>query len=130
MAEISSEQIDELRKSLQEREQVLRDDIRREMNLQDNYADVAAEVPDPGDASFADLSVDLGNAAVTRDLTELRAVQHAYTRMDNGTYGECVNCGLDIPYERLKVQPTAERCAPCQVQREKTHIDTMRGSTM
>lgn len=130
MAELSNEQISELRGILQERERVLRDDIRREMNQQDNYLDVATEVPDPGDASFADLSVDLGNAAVTRDLTELRAVQNAYARMENGTYGECANCGLDIPYERLKVQPMAERCAPCQGQREKTHMDSMKGSTM
>lgn len=130
MAELSSEQIAELRTMLQEREKALREDIRREMNLQDNYADVASDLPDPGDASFADLSVDLGNAAVTRDLTELRAVQNAYTRMDNGTYGECASCGLDIPYERLQVQPMAERCAPCQQQREKTHIDAMKGSTM
>lgn len=130
MADLSTEQIAELKNILQEREKALREDIRREMNLQDNYADVASDLPDPGDASFADLSVDLGNAAVTRDLTELRAVQNAYTRMDNGTYGECANCGLDIPYERLKVQPMAERCAPCQQQREKTHIDSMKGSTM
>ncbi|TCS34381.1 TraR/DksA family transcriptional regulator [Paucimonas lemoignei] len=130
MAELNSEQIAELKNMLQERERALREDIRREMSQQDNYADVAAEVPDPGDASFADLSVDLGNAAVTRDLTELRAIQNAYTRMDNGTYGECAECGLDIPFERLKVQPMAERCAPCQGQREKTHIDSMKGSTM
>lgn len=130
MAELSTEQIAELKRMLEEREQTLRDDIRREMNLQDNYLDVATEVPDPGDASFADLSVDLGNAAVSRDLTELRTIQNAYARMDNGTYGECSNCGLDIPYERLMVQPMAERCAPCQGQREKTHFDSMKGSTM
>jgi len=40
------------------------------------------------------------------------------------------HCGLDIPYERLQVQPTAERCAPCQGQHEKTHMDSMKGSTM
>lgn len=117
MADLSTEQIAELKNILQEREKALREDIRREMNLQDSYADVASDLPDPGDASFADLSVDLGNAAVSRDLTELRAVQNAYVRMDNGSYGECANCGLDIPYERLKVQPMAERCAPCQQQR-------------
>lgn len=130
MSELSSQQVAELKKILQEREQALRDDIRREMNLQEDYAEVAAESPDPGDASFADLSVDLGNAAVSRDLAELKQVQHAYARIDNGTYGECSNCGLDIPYERLQVQPTAERCAPCQGQHEKTHMDVMKGSTM
>lgn len=130
MSELSSEQIVELKKILQAREQALRDDIRREMNLQEDYADVATEAPDTGDSSFADLSVDLGNAAVSRDLAELKLVQHAYVRIDNGAYGECVNCGLDIPYERLQVQPTAERCAPCQMHHEKTYMDTIKGSSM
>ena len=130
MTELSSEQLSELRKTLEQREQALRDDIRREMNLKEDYAQVASEAPDPGDASFADLSVDLGNAAVSRDLTELRAVQNAYTRMESGSYGECLECGYDIPFERLQVQPTAERCAPCQDMYEKTHVDAMKGATM
>ncbi len=130
MSELSREQIAELKTILQQREQALREDIGRELNLQEGYAEVASEAPDPGDASFADLSVDLGNAAVSRDLAELRAVQNAYVRIDNGSYGECIECGLDIPWERLKVQPTAERCAPCQMQHEKTHIDNMRGASM
>ncbi len=130
MTELSSKQLNELKKLLQQREQALREDIQREMSLKEDYAQVASEAPDPGDASFADLSVDLGNAAVSRDLTELRAVQTAYTRIDSGAYGECLECGYDIPYERLKVQPTAERCAPCQDMYEKTHADVMKGATL
>ncbi|WP_164931988.1 TraR/DksA family transcriptional regulator [Janthinobacterium sp. 17J80-10] len=130
MTDLSTEQIAELKNILQAREHALREDIRREVAQQDDYADVASEAPDAGDSSFADLSVDLGNAAVGRDMGELRAIQHAYERIDNGKYGECVDCGYDIPYERLQVQPTAERCAPCQMQHEKTHIDPGRGSSM
>ncbi len=130
MSELNVEQVVELKKLLQQREQSVREDIRRELSLKDDYVDIASEFADPGDASFADLSVDLGNAAVTRDLTELRAIQHSYTRIDNGSYGDCIECGYAIPYERLKVQPIAERCAPCQDMYEKTHIDAMKGATM
>lgn len=115
---------------LDEREKELRSDIRREVNQQDSYADVASEVPDPGDSSFADLSVDINNAAVKRDIVELRAIESARKRMEAGTYGECIECGLEIPYERLKAQPTAERCAPCQSQYEKTHAESARGATL
>lgn len=130
MAELSNEQISELKQLLQQREQALGDDIRRELSIQDDYVDIASSLADPGDASFADLSVDLGNAAVTRDLTELRAIRHAYTRIENGSYGDCIECGYAIPYERLQVQPTAERCAPCQNIYEKTHADAMKGGAM
>ena len=91
---------------------------------------LASEVPDPGDQSFANLSVDLGNAAVTRDVNELRAVEFARRRLEHGTYGECVACGYPIPFERLQAMPTAERCAPCQDNFERTHHEGHRGATM
>lgn len=130
MSNLSQSQLADLRGALEQRERALRDDIRRELDLKEDYAQVATEAPDPGDASFADLSVDLGNAAVTRDLVELRTIQGAYTRIDSGAYGDCVECGYEIPFERLKVHPQAERCAPCQDMYEKTHADAMRGATM
>ena len=130
MANLTDEQLAHLRDVLDERDRALRADLRREANLQDDFVDVATEVPDPGDSSFADLSVDLGNAAMTRDLTELRAIEAARVRMDKGTYGECIHCETEIPYERLLVQPAAERCAPCQEAWERTHIDLLRGTSL
>jgi RNA polymerase-binding protein DksA len=130
MANLTEEQLAHLKQLLSERERALRADLQREAGDKDDYVDVATEAPDPGDSSFANLSVDLGNAAVTRDITELRKIEAARQRMDNGTYGECVECETEIPYGRLEVQPTAERCAPCQEMYEKTHIDALRGATL
>lgn len=130
MANLTTEQLAYLKQLLDARDKVLRADLQRELNEKDDFLDVATEAPDPGDSSFANLSVDLGNAAVTRDIVELRAIEAARIRMENGTYGNCVNCEAEIPYERMKVQPTAERCAPCQEVYEKTHGDAMRGATM
>lgn len=131
MSDLTHEQLAHLKVLLDEREKALRDDLHREVNEKDEYLDVATEAPDPGDSSFANLAVDIGNAAVTRDLTELRAIEAARLRMENGVYGDCVDCETEIPYERLVVQPTAERCAPCQAQHEKTHADSsVRGATL
>lgn len=130
MANLSNEQLAYLKQLLDKRERELRVDLHREVSEKDEYQDVATEAPDPGDSSFANLSVDLGNAAVTRDLTELRAIEAARSHMENGVYGDCVSCETEIPYERLKVQPTAERCAPCQEIYEKTHVDMLRGTSL
>ena len=54
-----------------------------------------------------------------RDLAELRDIEAALRRIDAGTYGECADCGEAIPLERLKSQPAALRCAPCQSQHEQ-----------
>lgn len=130
MANLTQQQLSHLKQLLDERAQELRNDVNRESNVKDNFIEVATEIPDPGDASFADLSVDLGHAAISRDIGELRAIDGARTRMQNGTYGDCVVCGSEIPYERLEVQPAAERCAPCQGHFEKTHADSYRGATL
>lgn len=130
MKNLNDSQLHHLQDILNQREKELRIDIRREVDQQDSYSDVASEVPDPGDSSFADLSVDLNNAAVQRDIVELRAIEAARKHMEAGTYGECLECGLEIPYDRLQAQPTAERCAPCQSQFEKTHADASKGASM
>lgn len=130
MANLTRELLRDLEGLLNQREVALRSDIRRETGMQEHYAEIASQAPDPGDASFADLSVDLGNAAVTRDLVELRAIESARLRMQHGTYGECIECGYEIPRARLLAQPTAERCAPCQEAYEKTHVDQLRGGTL
>lgn len=130
MGKLTEEKLRHLQDLLLAREQALRSDVAREVEIRDDYAEVASPIPDTGDASFADLSVDLGNAAVARDLTELRAIEAARMRMEQGTYGECVECGFDIPFERMEAQPAAERCAPCQEEYEKKHVDGMRGGTM
>jgi DnaK suppressor protein len=130
MTSLTIQKLDHLKGLLDQRENALRDDIRREVGQQNNYTDISPEIPDPGDSSFANLAVDLGNAAVTRDLKELRAIQAARSRMEQDTYGICVECGYEIPYERMEALPTAERCAPCQEVYEKTHADAMKGASL
>ena len=130
MENLTQEKLDSLNDLLNQREQVLHDAIRREVNLQGDYAQIANDTSAFGASSFADLSVDLNNAAVTRDLNELRAIQIARKRMENDVYGECAECGYEIPYERLQAQPIAERCAPCQDTYEKTHADALKGASL
>lgn len=38
----------------------------------------------------------------------------ALESFQNGTYGICVDCGEDIPVERLRLIPGAIRCVGCQ----------------
>ena len=41
---------------------------------------------------------------------ELSLIDAAFERMDHGEFGECVDCGADIPIERLEAVPFAIRC--------------------
>ena len=85
------------------------------------YANVAGSTPDIADQAVADLLADVGEAEVTRDLGELRALEAALKRVSDGGYGVCVDCGEDIPFERLRAEPSAERCVACQGRHERTY---------
>lgn len=53
--------------------------------------------------------------------TELTLVGNALSRLragDTGGYGLCSVCGTGIPFDRLKAEPWAARCVPCQAQLE------------
>ena len=130
MTTLSKEIQDKLQGILEQREKELLAEVRRESGEKDSFRDVASELSDPGDQAFADLTTDLDNAQIGRDVLELRAIVRARQRMDDGSYGSCVDCGEEIPVERLMAQPTAERCARDQEQFEKTHSGSGRGATL
>ena len=48
----------------------------------------------------------------------LSEIDAALRRIEDGTYGQCTNCGKQIPEERLEALPYATLCIDCQRQRE------------
>jgi DnaK suppressor protein len=46
--------------------------------------------------------------------TQLAQIRGALSRMDAGTYGECVRCGEPIGHARLRARPEAAVCRECQ----------------
>jgi RNA polymerase-binding protein DksA len=45
-----------------------------------------------------------------RESAEMRRIQAALERIDDGSYGLCQICGRSIPRDRLEELPTAFRC--------------------
>ena len=78
--------------------------------------DVLSEDEDSITRHAGDREVDL--ALTDQEMLELGQVNRALDRLKTGHYGSCVDCGCDIPYDRLKVEPQAERCMPCESARE------------
>jgi DnaK suppressor protein len=124
---LSSQQIDELRSSMTARSSQLREEIRQTLLKSDSeqYAMIADQVRDLEDDSFADLMVDVNLAEIDRDLQELRLIDAAKLRMDDGSYGHCESCGLPIELARLRATPFASRCFDCQSSFERTHFQNI-----
>ena len=49
----------------------------------------------------------------------LGAVAEALSRIEDGSYGKCIDCDEDIPLKRMEVFPAAKRCVKCKSRFEK-----------
>ena len=82
----------------------------------------------PADSESVEVDVDEGFAdsahataersqtlAIVEQLHEhRRQIIAALTRMDDGRFGKCENCGQDIPFERLEARPASTLCVTCK----------------
>lgn len=82
---------------------------------QDRVAQDLAEPLDPDSSEQAvqmedDMSLGGQAALIAR---EIASVKRALTRIENGTYGQCVRCGEEIAAKRLEARPEAALCIEC-----------------
>jgi len=117
---LTREQALELCCVIDERRSALLSDLRQDMDQA--RADAIGELEGPadaGDESVARMIADLDQAEVSREVGELRQLEAARRRFDEGVYGVCTDCGAEIDYRRLRVHPSAIRCIHCQERFEK-----------
>ncbi len=117
---LSDKDIARLREQLSQRREALRWLIHDTLleSKREDFVDLAGQVHDAAEESFADLLVGVNLAHLDREVAELADIEAALERMREGSYGECVDCGADIALARLEAYPTAKRCQPCQSRHE------------
>ncbi len=83
-------------------------------------ADHAREVlsQDGDDAPQREAERELDMALNDREVSELGAVSEALLRVHDARFGLCADCGTEIPFDRLRVEPWALRCVACESRRE------------
>ncbi len=101
-----------IRTQLVQREQELRDSL---SGLQsDARASRVAEVEDEIDRVTSDEGKAGAFGVSSIEAENLTQVQAAIQRVDDGTYGTCLDCGKPIPEARLKAVPWAAYCVDDQ----------------
>lgn len=80
----------------------------------------------PLNADFEEQAVELENDQVLDALdeqirAELKQIEKTLTRLDEGLYGKCEDCGEKIAPKRLEALPHSTRCIDCEekFQRQK-----------
>jgi DnaK suppressor protein len=72
----------------------------------------------PGDDGSDLADQDRENALLEAADDQRAQVRAALARIDDGSYGTCVDCGARISDARLGVRPEAARCVDCQTKAE------------
>ena len=54
-----------------------------------------------------------------RERVKLKQIDDALERLDDGSYGVCESCGLEIGEERLEAMPFSRLCRDCQQDQER-----------
>jgi DnaK suppressor protein len=122
MRYLTIEQRESLQRQLGDRAAALRDEIAAALRRSGSPEAVglANHLEEIDDEAVADLESSIEVAEIERDLGELRRTQAALRLLHTPDYGICADCGADIPYSRLNVQPIATRCVACQTKAERS----------
>lgn len=120
---LTAKQLEELRRTIEARHAALVAEVQSDVarSRDESYGEVAGPVTDPADQATAYLLSDVDQAEVTRDLLEVRELEAAQARLADGSFGFCADCGSEIAFARLRVNPGAIRCVSCQSVHEKTY---------
>jgi DnaK suppressor protein len=75
----------------------------------------------PADKATVRLLNDLALEAAGHNAAQVQVLRRALAKFDDGSYGECEECGNPIGFSRLQARPEARLCINCQTRAEKRH---------
>jgi len=121
MRYLTIEQREALQAALAARAELLRSGLSSALDRQDGGP---GALPNHGEETDDDAIVDLESsldvAQVSRATAELQEIDQALGRLHSPEFGQCTDCGTDIPFTRLQANPMATRCTACQARHERS----------
>ncbi|MFZ5988338.1 MAG: TraR/DksA C4-type zinc finger protein [Bacillota bacterium] len=105
-------------------------DIEKTINLMKEHDIAEQDMESPDELSNYDnhpaelgtqlFQAELNNALKVHEEHLLKEIHDAIGRMDQGKYGKCEFCGVEIAEERLEALPYARLCIDCETSKEIT----------
>lgn len=72
------------------------------------------DLRDPEELATIIARTEVNDRIVEDDLHLVQKIDLALSRLEDGSYDQCANCGGEIPIERLLAKPSVSLCVPCQ----------------
>ncbi|HEU0225935.1 MAG TPA: RNA polymerase-binding protein DksA [Steroidobacteraceae bacterium] len=113
---MSRDQLDHFRGILSNWKRDLMEEVDRTMS---HMKDEAANPPDPNDRATLESEFALELRTRDRERKLIRKIEEALSRIDDGSYGYCIETGEPIGVKRLEARPVATLCIEAQERRER-----------
>lgn len=82
---------------------------------------LAPPTADEGGMVQRNVAREVEQALTDIEAADLQRIDHALKTMEDGSYGLCGECGCQIPFERLKIEPQTQHCVACKSRWEQQH---------
>ena len=113
---MGKEQLDHFRNILETWKRDLMQEVDRTVL---HMKDEAANFPDPNDRATQESEFSLELRTRDRERKLIRKIEEAIKRIDDGSYGYCIETGEEIGIKRLEARPVATLCVEAQERRER-----------
>ena len=110
------DQLDHFRGILSNWKRDLMEEVDRTMS---HMKDEAANPPDPNDRATLESEFALELRTRDRERKLIRKIEEALSRIEDGSYGYCIETGEPIGVKRLEARPVATLCIEAQERRER-----------
>ena len=108
---MNDKQLDHFRKILNDWKSELSHDIDRTVHTMQDEVTMFAD-PNDRASQESDMALELRNRDRERKL--IKKIDETLSKIDEGEYGYCNSCGVEIGLKRLEARPTATLCIDCK----------------
>lgn len=108
---MSAKQLAHFRTILEAVKREMIEDIERTVHTMQDEATVFAD-PNDRASQETDIAIELRNRDRERKL--IKKIDETLSLIDEGDYGFCNKCGIEIGIKRLEARPTATLCIDCK----------------
>ncbi|MCB1948222.1 TraR/DksA family transcriptional regulator [Nitrosomonas sp.] len=115
MANFTEEQLTQIKSALHKRYLELQEEIRNELVQSGEEFDLRQA------DDISNILADVDTALVDKQINEMRELEMSEKYLMELEFGDCVDCGEEIGFERLIANPSAQRCIACQRKYEKLY---------
>jgi DnaK suppressor protein len=121
-AKLTKKEMEKYRRLLLEKKASLSSDLAKTRNAEEETSDESTQ--DIADKAVSSYTREFLYSLSDNDRNTLLRIDQALGRIDDGTYGNCLNCGILMLEKRLVAVPWAPHCVDCQELAEKGLLET------